>query len=167
MAKGRGKPPQNRPPESGRFKAGQSGNPGGRPKKLRELDELIQRDFLGHVPGVLTALRFMVMSGDDTAPAAAKLYLEYTVGKPRPRPDSRPLVDAPPVASVLELRERLLRVVASEAAALEATTRERPLTSEEASTLSGYLRALAPRPEDMSDAEIRKLLDAAGTPTST
>jgi hypothetical protein len=60
-----------------RFQKGQSGNPGGRPKKLAEIEELARQ----HTPAAIAAL-VKALDGKDRV-AAAALLLAYAYGKPR------------------------------------------------------------------------------------
>jgi hypothetical protein len=59
------------------FQKGQSGNPTGRPKRDREIEELARQ----HTPAAIAAL-VEALNGKDRVPAAA-LLLAYAYGKPR------------------------------------------------------------------------------------
>jgi hypothetical protein len=59
------------------FVKGQSGNPSGRPKKDREIEELARQ----HTPAAIAAL-VEALSGKDRV-AAASVLLAYGYGKPR------------------------------------------------------------------------------------
>ena len=60
--------PENKQPEGGgRFKPGQSGNPGGRPKALLEVVELARSHT---VTAIMTLAR---IAADEAAPAAAQV----------------------------------------------------------------------------------------------
>jgi len=64
---------KNKPPRTGQFKAGQSGNPGGMPKGVRELRLLA----LEHSPAALKRLVELVQSQDErVAVHAAEAVLD-------------------------------------------------------------------------------------------
>jgi len=74
------------PKEDGQFKKGQSGNPGGKSKKSRELEKLIQEALA--LPGgrnkAVDRLIGIVEAGEDKdSIAAAKLLKAYAYGNPR------------------------------------------------------------------------------------
>lgn len=72
------------PPEHGKFKKGQSGNPNGRPKKLPQLDVLLsnvlgeEKDGLTAAEAILKALRLKATKGDVRA---AEVLLDRAYGK--------------------------------------------------------------------------------------
>lgn len=74
------------PPEHGKFKKGQSGNPNGRPKKLPQLDVLLDsvlgesKDGVTAAEAILKALRAKATKGDVRA---AEMLLERAYGKPK------------------------------------------------------------------------------------
>jgi len=72
--------PDNRDAE-GRFRPGVSGNPGGRPKGLRVLEEALEesRDA-DHVLAVVDQLRTLALEGDVQA---ARVYLDRMLGPVR------------------------------------------------------------------------------------
>jgi hypothetical protein len=77
--------PEQAPTRGRAFSKGISGNPGGRPKRLRDLEEAIREKHVGEpVLAVLDKLQAMATEGDV---AAAKLYLERVVGPPRVKED--------------------------------------------------------------------------------
>lgn len=66
-------------------KGAPSANPGGRPRRIREIEEAIAREATpDRVVAVLKRLEVLALTGD---PAAIKLYLERVIGPPRPMPD--------------------------------------------------------------------------------
>jgi hypothetical protein len=68
----------------GRFPKGVSGNPGGRPRRVVELEEAITGAHgAPEVLGVLSKLRELAVAGDVPA---AKAYLDRVVGPVRPDP---------------------------------------------------------------------------------
>ena len=74
------------PPESGKFKKGQSGNPNRRPKKLPQLNELLadilgeDKDGITAAEAILKALRAKAAKGDIRA---AEVLLDRAYGKPK------------------------------------------------------------------------------------
>lgn len=74
-------PPANRPPEGQRFRPGQSGNPSGRPKAVRELIELA-RESVPKAFGL--AAKLMVNEDEDSRVRleAAKFLTSYGIGAP-------------------------------------------------------------------------------------
>ena len=128
--------PQNRTPEEkGRFLPGRSGNPGGRPKKLRELEERILTEFGGDVIPLLQHLLVMATTPTEDSMGdvhAAKEFLDRVLGKARQRAevtgkDGAPLGDPVGIAAVLssmtsaELRARLAELQATRANKLKAS----------------------------------------------
>lgn len=87
--------PQNRRAEGGRFLPGQSGNPGGRPKAVREVEEMARQ----HTPAAVAAL-VRVMESDES-PAAARVsaacaLLDRGWGKPRQEVEHSGAIDTVP-----------------------------------------------------------------------
>ena len=86
----------------GRFKPGQSGNPGGRPKKNRELAELAQ----AYMP---TAIRYAALLGlrdsDGRVAMAAATFLRDTA-MGRPAPTNLDLTEASDETLLAEVRRR-------------------------------------------------------------
>lgn len=79
-----------------KFKKGQSGNPKGRPKKLPQLDTLLDR-VLGEAKGditeaerILQALKRRALKGDVRA---AEIILDRAYGKPKQSVDVRSKVE--------------------------------------------------------------------------
>jgi fructose-1,6-bisphosphatase/sedoheptulose 1,7-bisphosphatase-like protein len=67
--------------EGGKWKAGASPNPGGRPKKIRDIEAaILKAETPERVTEVINAMRLMALSGEKEAPAAAKVYLERVLG---------------------------------------------------------------------------------------
>ena len=61
--------PYAKPPEHGKWKAGQSGNPGGRPKSILDMQELARK----HTPEAITALVAALKVPTTRVPAAVAL----------------------------------------------------------------------------------------------
>lgn len=88
------------------FRPGQSGNPGGRPRKLKELEARILDEFGGDVVPLLRSLLDLALPPSSSIPAA-KEFLDRVIGKARQRTeitgeDGAQLVD--PVSIVEALR---------------------------------------------------------------
>jgi hypothetical protein len=80
-------PPQQHRARDGRFPPGTSGNPGGRSKRLRELDAAIAaKHDAATVLDVIGKLRELALAGDVQA---AKAYLDRVAGPVRPDDDAR------------------------------------------------------------------------------
>jgi hypothetical protein len=72
---------------NGRFPSGVSGNPGGRPKRLTDLDAAIAAaSDTTKVVSLLEKMRELGLAGDVSA---AKVYLDRTVGPVRSSDDDR------------------------------------------------------------------------------
>lgn len=70
------------------WKPGQSGNPAGRPARVRALEEALFDEFHPKVREVMAKLYELVMEGGKTAPVAAKLFIDRIMGLQRlPRED--------------------------------------------------------------------------------
>ena len=79
LPKGVQKPPPKKPPTSGSFEKGKSGNPGGRPKAITEIRELARE----HGPWAITRLRELAEGGDGkVAVAAVRELLDRGYGRP-------------------------------------------------------------------------------------
>ena len=105
--------PQNGQPakrERGRFVKGQpTANPGGRPKALREIEQMLTREHrnVNNMKLVFETLRMFALRGDKGDAAYAKLYLERVLGPVKDLDDLDELMrDAPP-----EVIEFLKKVV--------------------------------------------------------
>src|SRR6478736_5360288 len=78
------------PNDETKFKKGQSGNPGGRPKKLPDLDELLgevldeEKDGIKAARAILMALRGKATKGDVRA---AEVLLDRAYGKAKQTTD--------------------------------------------------------------------------------
>ena len=70
------------PPEKSKFKKGQSGNPKGRPKKIPELEVLINEVFgdADAMKEILTSLQAQAKKGNIRA---AEMILDRAYGKPK------------------------------------------------------------------------------------
>ena len=77
--------PENRD-VNGRFVKGNTGNKGGRPRKLPEIKEFCRKESMGWIQKLADLLQ-----ADDTKPndviAIVRLFLEYGIGKPSPEND--------------------------------------------------------------------------------
>jgi hypothetical protein len=104
MAENSSAAPRNRGP--GRpFAKGESGNPGGRPKKLREVEAAIEAATEpAKVVAVVEKLQELALGGDVHA---ARVYLDRVLGPVRPERHDVDLSDAPAV--VLEWMAANLR----------------------------------------------------------
>lgn len=73
-----------------RWKPGESGNKAGVSKYLQDVRKAIQRqEPPAEVCTVIAAMKRDALSGTKAAPAAAKVYLAYTVGETQHLPDER------------------------------------------------------------------------------
>ena len=92
-------PRRGRPRGRPFLKGAPSANPGGRPRRIREIEEAIAREATpNRVVAILKRLEALALAGDT---AAIKLYLERVVGPPKPLPDE-----------VEEARNELRRMIA-------------------------------------------------------
>ena len=77
--------------EKYKFKKGQSGNPNGRPKKIPELQELVnevlgeEKEGMTAIKAIVATLRAKATKGDIRA---AELLLAYAYGKPKQTTDA-------------------------------------------------------------------------------
>jgi hypothetical protein len=125
--------PQNRrktgtpiPGEATRFKPGQSGNPGGRPKGTlldKTLVELLEADGGRHYRAIAEKLIAKAKSGDVRA---ARLIAERTEGRPKQKIDMNMGVDGSLDLSLLsesELEARLIKLLAESPELLQEASR--------------------------------------------
>lgn len=91
------------------WKPGQSGNPGGRIKKLKDLEDGLLSEFGPKVREVMARIYELIMDDDSkkVAPAAAKLFIERLMGAPKQVKDPGE-EDAPDQLTDRELWERVL-----------------------------------------------------------
>ena len=112
-----GHAPDKRTPE-GRFAPGASGNPGGRPKGLREFREALEAS--GTLQEAHRVLDRAVRSKDiRIAVDAAKFVVTYAYGRPaaqEPLPDSSPVRAGPVTAERVAEAQRFLTEPGEEAA---------------------------------------------------
>lgn len=94
------KEPQSKRPVArtpdGRIAKGASGNPGGKPKALREIEAMLDREHrnVANMKTVFDTIRMLALRGDKGDSGYAKLYLERILG---PVKDIEiDLSDAPP-----------------------------------------------------------------------
>lgn len=91
--------------EPHKFKKGQTGNPKGRPRKLPELDKLLdnvlgeEKDGLTAAEAILKALRLKATKGDVRA---AELLLDRAYGKAKQTVDTKITTDTPLVITLTE-----------------------------------------------------------------
>ncbi len=76
--------PRNPPPEHGKFKKGQSGNPKGRPKKMPELEALLvkvlaeEKEGITAMEAIIRRLRSQAAAGNVKA---AEILMDRSYGK--------------------------------------------------------------------------------------
>jgi hypothetical protein len=155
---------------------GVSGNPGGRRKKLDELDRAIAEHNWPKVPGILDALHQMALTGDV---AAALGWLDRVVGKARTRAELAAVIDAVVVLHEADrpedVRALAMRALAIDCATLLEEARTRILTDAEQARLVAVARVTAPSRADETDptagasdaeiiAEARRALAAVEVP---
>jgi hypothetical protein len=139
--------PANRT-EQGRFPAGVSGNPSGRPKVIAALEAKIRETHGPGVVDVLAKVREMALAGDVNA---ARVFLDRVMGpakapsEPQALPSpAKPPEPSDPLATPAEaLLARLLELVSRQVAALEAKADTEGLTAEESAMLDVHLRTVA------------------------
>jgi len=104
---------QNRPPAThtpdGKFAPGNLANPGGRPRKLRELEAaVLAAETPAKVKKVVRAMRQMALSGDPkAAPAAAKVYFHVLGLNGKVPEDFANLLDGAPPEVLTWLASRI------------------------------------------------------------
>lgn len=135
-APAQGKPQRGRPRGRPFVKGGPSANPGGRPKRIREIEDAIAREATPErVVAILKRLEALALAGDT---AAIKLYLERVIGPPRPMPEEAE-----------EARDELRRIVAGALAEQggerAAEIAETMIATDEKLRLEIAARALSPR----------------------
>lgn len=82
--------------EAGKFAPGNRANPGGKPKALREIEAMLDREHrnVTNMKAVFDTIRMLALRGDKGDSGYAKLYLERILG---PAKDIEiDLSDAPP-----------------------------------------------------------------------
>jgi hypothetical protein len=104
--------------EHGQFAPGVSGNPTGRPKVIRDLEDKLLELWGPKASDVMGALYAMAMEQGREAPQAARVFLDRLLGKPRQQMADA-LTDDAEKLSNRELWERILAQPAARAVALE------------------------------------------------
>lgn len=91
--------------EKHKFKKGETGNPNGRPKKLPQLDVLLdsvlgeEKDGISAAEAILKALRMKASKGDVRA---AEVLLDRAYGKPKQSIENKVLTDKPIIITLTE-----------------------------------------------------------------
>jgi hypothetical protein len=91
--------------EKHKFKKGETGNPNGRPKKLPQLDLLLdsvlgeEKDGISAAEAILKALRMKASKGDVRA---AEVLLDRAYGKPKQSIENKVLTDQPIIITLTE-----------------------------------------------------------------
>jgi hypothetical protein len=91
--------------EKHKFKKGETGNPNGRPKKLPQLDVLLdsvlgeEKDGISAAEAILKALRMKASKGDVRA---AEVLLDRAYGKPKQSIENKVLTDQPIIITLTE-----------------------------------------------------------------
>lgn len=94
----------------GRWRKGQSGNPGGRPADYGQFRELCR----GKSPQAVAALEAALSAGDSSSVAAARVLLEYGYGRPASAPEDLAAAAAGPSPLVALSRAELLAIARGE-----------------------------------------------------
>ena len=148
-------PPENRDSE-GRFRPGATGNAGGRPHKLRELESAIEEAHAGpKVLAVIEKLHDLAVGGDVNA---AKVYLDRVLGPLRPRSDVLP----PPIATTLtaeRIQTAVRGLLAGQVLALAQKAQAGGLTDPELSVLKETAKSVREADRDL---ESLRLLESMG-----
>lgn len=98
------------------FRKGVSGNPGGRPRKVRELEAAIEEAHAGpKALAVIDKLQELALAGNVPA---AKVYLDRVIRLARPRPETLPLT-VPDNRTNEEIETSVMSLLAGHLAALE------------------------------------------------
>jgi hypothetical protein len=91
--------------EKHKFQKGETGNPNGRPKKLPQLDVLLdsvlgeEKDGITAAEAILKALRMKASKGDVRA---AEVLLDRAYGKPKQSIENKVLTDQPIIITLTE-----------------------------------------------------------------
>lgn len=132
------------------FPKGTSGNPGGRPRRVRELEAAIEEAHAGpKALEVIDKLRDLALGGDVQA---AKAYLDRVLGPARARADVLPIPtsDKRSLEKILTSARGLL---AGQVAALEQKARDEGLTEAELSTVTEAVKAIRAADQDLVELE--------------
>lgn len=130
------------------FPKGRSGNPGGRPRRLRELESAIEEKYVGpKTLEVIDKLYGLALAGDVQA---ARLFLDRVLGTVRPRPEVLP--SPVPSSQTAELLQTSVRgVLAGQLAALEEKAENEGLTAAELSILTVASKAVLAADRDLEN----------------
>ena len=131
-----------KPPKNMRFKAGQSGNPGGRPKDSKSLKTLVGKELNDNVD-IREGGRLKAVSKRDVV--AKQLVKKGMEGHDRS------------IETILKLDDELAQIVKAEQAAAEAAEQAEPLSSTERDILADFEAGLRAKIE--REMEHRKIDD--------